>query len=323
MRKALSILISVSIALAPVGPVSAGEESRRIVDAYFERYADEPLRLQQLAASVFSSAKLEAESLKFAGDTVKIPATAKRVKGHNPPCHNNQSPRDQTAKALKDFGLWLSKSSIIFFPAEPTGTMTGILFLTGAVISGFGTLLGAKTFQEEANCALACAALPGTYQRDDLKKLINVSYTYNRGAGAADRPIEPLDDGDWFVASDWTSSNLELKVRRSEQSALFESLLIKQGNGTYTPIPRDNQEIACPTTLVCSQAKNWSATLQRTLLVTVLADIRQISSGSCLDASLVNRTRYSDVRIEKVPTDFIPEYYSALKEREIARRSKP
>ena len=322
MRKPLSILISVSIALAPVGGASAGEEAGRILEAYFEHYSTTPQDLQKLATSVFKSGRLEAKSLKFSGDIVKIPATAKLVKGSDAPCLRNKSPQDQTAQALQDFGVSLAKGSIVFWPADPTFTMSGIVFLTGAAISAFGTLLGAKTFQETANCSLACSAVPGTYQRDDLARMVQVSYTYNRGGGAADRPIAPLDDADWFVASDWVASNLDLKLSRSQQPALFEALLIKQDNGTYIPIPRDNQAVSCPTTLVCTQAKNWSENLQRTLSVTVLADIRQITSGACLDASLVNRTKYSEVMLKEVPSDFISLFYSELKDRVLVPRTK-
>lgn len=295
-------------------------EDRRLIEAFFEHSSTTPAKLRQFSINVLQDPKLEIESFRIQGPYTLIPPTAKRVKGHNPSCEIPEPTADERlGSTLKDLGWGAVRGSVYFWPVDPTYTVSGIIASVGLVVASAGKLIGDKSYQEYGNCAMACATVPGTYGRDELSKIASVRYQYIRDLGTPARELTPGDDGDWFVSSDWVTANISYALRKSEQPAVFQSVLIKQRNGFNTPSV-DETEIPCPTTLVCTQAKNWSANLIRSISVSVTLDARYFAPGACVDASLVNREKYSSQIARWLDPDFIAVYYAEQRERAVRNR---
>lgn len=316
MKRLVVSAVALGLVVAPFRVAFADDsasEYRRIVEAYFEHPTTTASKLQATAVKVFKSAKLEAESLKFDGAVVRIPPTDKRVKGHNPPCGPaNPSPQDHLGVAMKDMGRVLIQSSPMWLLADPTGTLLGAALVLALLMGTVGNILTYKSYQENANCSLACAAVPGSYERAELAPIVRVTYSYDRGSGAERKIIRAGDDGDWFVASDWVTEKTTVGFQKSAHPEVVGGVVIKAGINEFSLPPPDTEEIRCPITLVCTQAKNWSANLSRSIAVSVVADIRHISSGACLDASLVNREKYSQAVVQAIGNDFVATYYSEM-----------
>lgn len=287
-------------------------ENKRILDHFFEDPNVTPLQMKQLLSTVYQQKKLEADSLKFQGPPVSVPPTRVRVKGHNPPCGNNDKPpQAQLAEAFTAGGATMLASAGIGAAAGVVGV--GAIAAIGATIGTVGLILGGgDTYQEVGNCSLSCTAVPGHYERDELAKIVDVTYTYNRGDGSPSRPMAAGDTGDWSVTEEWISDKRYMTAEYG--SALRDASLIKKGLELAAP-PTSNAPLDCPITLVCSRVKNWSANYQRSFAVTVTADIRHIASGACLDPSLINRDRYARELVRALPGEYVQKYYATMRDR--------
>lgn len=282
-------------------------ENQRILDHFFEDPTVTPQQMRQVLTTVYQQKKLEADSLKFQGSPVDVPHTRVRVKGHNPPCGNNdKSAQQQIADAFTAGGATMLSASKAGGPGAP------VIAAIGAAIGAVGLVLSADEFQEVANCNVSCTAVPGHYERDELAKFINVTYTYTRGDGSAPQPIAAGDDGDWFIAEPWVADKRDIAAEQG--SVMQGATLIKRGVELVAPPPSTNT-FTCPVTMVCSRIKNWSGNLDRSLAVSVTTDIRQIATGACLDASLVNRERYARELVKGLPGEYTQKYYKDMQRR--------
>lgn len=304
---------SLAIALLLLSPCQwlraddLASENRRIVDAFFEHPTTNPSHIRDVLQKTIK--ELRPDSLRFESATTGIPHTRVRVKGDNPPCGKDDiSAQQQLGEGLSSFGHKVLLGGLIL--PDPTGIGGTILVGLGVTISAIGKAISSNPFQEVANCALACSAVPGTYDKAQLESMIKVSYIYTRGDGSAPRNLAPFDSGDWFVVGDWVVDHLIMQVAKNSSPEMFGSTLIKQSNQEYAAPKPPETEIDCPVTLVCAQGKNWSHNLDRALSLSIVADIRQISSGACLDASMINKERYHAQMIKALPPDFIQTYYS-------------
>lgn len=316
MKKIIASAVAIALLAAPFR-VSLAEdkasEYRRIVEAYFEDPNTTASDLRATAINLFTSRILEADSLRFQGAVVRIPPTEKRVRGDHPSCGpTNPTPQSHLGGAMSDMARVLVESSPMWFLLDPTGTLWGSAIVLGVLMGAVGAILSYRSSQDYANCSLACVSVPGSYERAELAPLVKVSYSYDRGTGTERRTIAAGDNGDWFVASDWVTEKTTLGFKKSDHPEVVGGVVIKSGVGEFTTPPPGTEEILCPITLVCTQAKNWSANLTRSIGVTVDADIRQISSGACLDASLVNREKYGYEIVQAIGQDFVGRYYSGL-----------
>lgn len=316
MKKIIASAVAIGLIAAPFRGAVADDkvsEHRRIVEAYFEAPTITAANRQATALKLFKNTALEAESLRFEGAQVRIPPTDKRVSGDHPACgKSDPTPQSHLGQAMLDTGKELTKTSPMWLLVDPTGTLMGGVVVLGLLMGTVGAILNYKSSQDYANCSLACVAVPGSYERAALAPLIKVSYSYDRGTGSERRTIAPGDDGDWFVASDWVTEKTTLGFKKSDHPEVVGSVVIKAGVGEFKTPPPETDEILCPITMVCTQARNWSANLTRSIGVTVLADIRQMSTGACLDASLVNREKYGYEIVHAIGKEFVDGYYSKL-----------
>lgn len=307
MKTRVALTCIAALCGLPAAATDLASENKRILDHFFEDPTVTPAQMRQVLTTVYQQKKLEVDSLQIRGAPIPVPHTRVRVKGHNPPCGNNdKSAQQQISDAFMAGGAAMISAAKAGGPGAP------VIAAIGAAIGAIGLALGADEFQEVSNCSVSCSAVPGHYERDELAKIVSVAYSYGRGDGSDPKPIDPGDDGDWFVAENWVTDKRDISVEPG--SVMHGATLIKQGLELSQPSV-STSPITCPVTMVCSRIKNWSSNLDRSLAVTVTTDIRQIATGACLDASLVNRERYGKDLVKSLPGEYTQKYYADMRKR--------
>jgi hypothetical protein len=324
----MSFLVRTAVAVAVLSASSIAadaatdvDEHRRVVEAFFEDSRVTNQEHSDLALEVLRATRNEAVSLEFRGDPIVLKPTELRVRGHNPPCGDGLDPPSQLSRTLSDVGRVFNDFAYISLPLDPTGGVFAVSVTVGMFFRLVGGFAGQKSYQSTGNCSLACTAVSGHYDPDKLKSILTVRYNYQRTPSSPPRSIAPGDDGDWFVVSDWTSQAIELKMTKATSGEALARVIMKQGQRDFGA--STSEVLSCPATLVCTQAKNWSSNLTRTLSVVASIDVNQVPAGSCIDSSMIERDKHEGELAERLPKEFIARYYDELKGRTVRRLATP
>jgi hypothetical protein len=203
----------------------------------------------------------KADALRFTSPISSVPSTSLPVKGYTPSCSGNVTVDKEAQDIIAVLVAGAATADVLGAGGVASATVAAIV----GALAKLGVL---PQHQDFANCAPVCALLTGNNVAGMQAQVL----FWNT---PADNPQDRSGDTGW---DNW--SHFE-PVKSYPTGATLQSKIL-------------GEPAQCPTTLVCTQLRNWSDNRIRQGQIIVDLPIDNVTSA-CADYSVVNRAAYEKV----------------------------